>query len=152
MASRFVSTTRLVRAPLARQMARRTFASDAKDASPKFAEETFNGNIWRNTAIAIIAGVVIYRVDQHLTKQGDEKHPVTKWIEYHMESSDDMDKLNQQKLDEASKLAEYRLVAQDAQRAPIYRLRNPESFERASPRGLVTGNQVDLSDLKVRSD
>ncbi|KAG2218062.1 hypothetical protein INT45_007225 [Circinella minor] len=152
MASRILSSTRLVRAPLTRQITRRNFASDAKDASPKFAEETFNGNIWRNTVIAVIAGVAIYRIDQHLTNQGEEKHPFTKWIEYHMESSEDMDKFNQQKLDDASKLAEYRLVVQEAQRAPIYRLRNPESFERASPRGLVTGQQVDLSDLKVRSD
>ena len=40
MASRILSSTRLVRAPLTRQITRRNFASDAKDASPKFAEES----------------------------------------------------------------------------------------------------------------
>ena len=46
----------------------------------------------------------------------------------------------------------FRLISQDAQRPPIYRMRYPESFERASARGLTAGSQADLSDLKVRSD
>lgn len=31
----------------------------------------FGGNAWRNSAIAIVAGLVWYRVDQHITHSGD---------------------------------------------------------------------------------
>lgn len=31
----------------------------------------FGGNAWRNGAIAIVAGLVWYRVDQHITQSGD---------------------------------------------------------------------------------
>lgn len=31
----------------------------------------FGGNAWRNGAIAIVAGLVWYRVDQHITHSGD---------------------------------------------------------------------------------
>ncbi|KAI9320503.1 hypothetical protein BX666DRAFT_2024155 [Dichotomocladium elegans] len=132
-----------------RSLARRTYAT--KHTAETFPEETFNASIWRNTVIAIAAGAAWFKLDQSMT--GEEgKHPITKYIESVMTSSSEMDKFNNAKLDEASKLAEYRLIAQDAQRAPIYRMRYPESFERASPRGLVTGAQADLSDLKVRYD
>ncbi|ORY98757.1 hypothetical protein BCR43DRAFT_471139 [Syncephalastrum racemosum] len=154
MASRFSAATRFVRAPLSRSVARRGYASESasKHAGQEFPEESFGNNVWRNATLLAIAGVVWYRVDQHLTGQGDDKHPFTKWIEYHMTPSSENDRFNQATLEEAEKLAEYRLIAQDAQRAPIYRMRYPESFERASPRGLQVGLQCDLSDLKVRTD
>ncbi|KAG0163764.1 hypothetical protein DFQ30_011044, partial [Apophysomyces sp. BC1015] len=109
---------------------------------------SFNGNIWRNTIIAVIAGVAWFRIDQRITDQGEEKHPFTKWIEYRMTSSDEMDRLNNENMEASGKIAEYRLITQDAQRAPIYRMRYPESFERASPRALSAGTHADLSDLK----
>ncbi|CAO3681061.1 unnamed protein product [Rhizopus microsporus] len=113
---------------------------------------TFGTNAWRNTLIAVVGLAAWYRIDQHVTQSGDEKHPFTKWIEYHMTSSEEKDNLNAAKLAAAEAVAEYKLFYQDAQRPPIYRMRYPESFERASPRGLTTGNQVDLSDLKIRQD
>ncbi|KAI9313533.1 hypothetical protein BX666DRAFT_2030315 [Dichotomocladium elegans] len=149
MASRFFSSARLA----SRAVSRRTYATHHHDTTNAvFPEETFNANIWRNAVLAAIAGVAWYRIDQHITDLGEEKHPFTKWIEYHMTPAAEKDKFNNEALDRASQLAEYRLIAQDAQRAPVYRMRYPEAFERASPRGLVTGQQADLSDLKVRTD
>ncbi|KAI9364776.1 hypothetical protein BD770DRAFT_433525 [Pilaira anomala] len=129
----------------------RSYATETKQAAQHFPEESFGGNAWRNGVIAVVAAVAWYRIDQHIT-QGDEKHPFTKWIEYRMSSAEEKDNINQANLAGAEAAAEYKLFAQDAQRAPIYRMRYPESFERASPRALVTGNQVDLTDLKIRSD
>ncbi|KAI8086194.1 uncharacterized protein BX664DRAFT_335143 [Halteromyces radiatus] len=115
-------------------------------------EETFNNNVWRNTILLAIAGFIWYRIDERVTDQGDEKHPVTNWIEYHMNKSQDNDQIAETNFDNAKKIAEYKLVYQDAQRPPIYRMRYPETFERSSPRALVTGNNCDLSDVKIRQN
>ncbi|KAF1802278.1 hypothetical protein FB192DRAFT_1377249 [Mucor lusitanicus] len=151
MSSRLLSTSRLLNQASTRQ-AIRSYASESKQAAQTFPEESFGGNAWRNGAIAIVAGLVWYRVDQHITHSGDEKHPFTRWIEYRMTSAEKNDEFNQAKLASAEAAAEYKLFVQDAQRAPIYRMRYPEAFERHSARGLTAGTQVDLTDLKVRSD
>ncbi|KAG0166366.1 hypothetical protein DFQ28_008291 [Apophysomyces sp. BC1034] len=110
------------------------------------------GKLWRNVALVAAAGVVWFKVDEHITSSGEQKHPFTKWIESGMTSSDENDRVAAETLVAAGKIADYRLITQDAQRAPIYRMRYPESFERASPRALSAGLHADLSDLKVRSD
>ncbi|KAL1930867.1 hypothetical protein VTP01DRAFT_10004 [Rhizomucor pusillus] len=151
MSSRLYNTARLVQAPL-RHSARRSYASEAAKEL-QFPEETFGTNAWRNTLLAVIAGFVWYRVDQHITGQGEEKHPFTKWIEYRMITpSAEKDRLNNESLDEANKFAEHRLLTQTAQRPPVYRMRYADSFHNASPRGASAGLQCNLSDLKVRSD
>ncbi|KAJ8663040.1 hypothetical protein O0I10_001217 [Lichtheimia ornata] len=141
----FFSTARTAASRAA--IARRTYAT--KQAGESFPEESFNSSIWRNTVIAVAAGALWLRFDN---SSEDNKHLFTKWIEGLMTSSEKMDSLSNEALAQAEKLAEYRLIAQDAQRAPIYRMRYPEGFERASPRGLIAGQQADLSDLKVRTD
>ncbi|KAI9282593.1 hypothetical protein BY458DRAFT_125646 [Sporodiniella umbellata] len=134
-----------------RQVAR-SFATGTKQAAEHHPQESFGTSAWRNTTIAVVAGLVWYRVDQHLTHSGDEKHPFTRWIEYHMTTKEQNDNINAAHLAGAEAAAEYKLFAQEAQRPLIYRMRYPESFERASARGLVTGLQADLSDLKVKKD
>ncbi|SAM09717.1 hypothetical protein [Absidia glauca] len=129
---------------------RKRWASTESTSNEAVKEETFSNNVWRNTIILAIAGVVWYRVDERMTDQGDEKHPFTRWIEFHMNKSHENDEIAQANLDNANKIAEYRLVYQDAQRPPIYRMRYPEAFERASPRALVAGTHCDLSDVNVR--
>ncbi|KAG1474856.1 hypothetical protein G6F56_000095 [Rhizopus delemar] len=69
-----------------------------------------------------------------------------------MTTSEQNDNINTAQLVAAEAAAEYKLFAQEAQRPPIYRMRYPEFFERASARGLITGQQADLSDLKVKHD
>ncbi|CEP15918.1 hypothetical protein [Parasitella parasitica] len=151
MSSRLITKTRLLNQASVRQVIR-NYASESKQTTQSFPEESFGGNAWRNGAIAIVAGLIWYRVDQHITHSGDEKHPFTRWIEYRMTSAEQNDAFNQAKLASAEAAAEYKLFVQDAQRAPIYRMRYPEAFERHSPRGYTAGTQVDLTDLKVRSD
>ncbi|EIE81895.1 hypothetical protein G6F47_010979 [Rhizopus delemar] len=151
MALRFIQKSQLLKQTSIRQ-ATRYFASESKQSAHHYPQETFGTNAWRNGVAIVVAGFVWYRIDQHLTQSGDEKHPFTRWIEYHMTTSEENDSINAAQLAGAEAAAEYKLLAQDAQRPPIYRMRYPESFERASPRALVTGNQTDLSDLKVRID
>ncbi|KAI8877498.1 hypothetical protein K501DRAFT_260325 [Backusella circina FSU 941] len=143
MASRLILKNQL----LTRQV--RSYASKATETFP---EESFSGKAWRNGLIAIVAGAIWYRADQHITHSGDDKHPFTRWIEYHMNQSGENDRVNQANLDSASAAAEYRLFYQEAERAPIHRMRYPESFERASARALTTGVNCELSDVKIRSD
>ncbi|CAO3640303.1 unnamed protein product [Cunninghamella blakesleeana] len=69
-----------------------------------------------------------------------------------MTQSQEKDEISAKFLENSNRLAEYRLIYQDAQRAPIYRMRYPEAFERRSPRALVAGNNCDISDVKIRND
>ncbi|CAO3651367.1 unnamed protein product [Cunninghamella echinulata] len=131
---------------------KRTYASEAsKSAGEEFPAETFGTSAWRNTAIVVALGAVWYNVDESISNAGN-KNVITKWIENLMTPSDENDKINEGYLNNSNKLAEYRLIYQEAQRPPIYRMRYPESFDRASPRALTAGNQADLSDLKIRND
>lgn len=89
MSSRLLSKSRLLNQVSTRQ-AIRSYASESKQAAQTFPEESkldsylfiqcylqlfwmiaFGGNAWRNGAIAIVAGLVWYRVDQHITQSGD---------------------------------------------------------------------------------
>ncbi|KAI9305342.1 hypothetical protein BJ944DRAFT_161930, partial [Cunninghamella echinulata] len=112
----------------------------------------FDNKVWRNTLIVAVGAIVWYRIDERLTDQGDEKHPITRWIEYHMTQSQEKDQIAAEFLENSNRLAEYRLLYQEAQRPPIYRMRYPEAFERRSPRALVTGNNCDISDVNIRKD
>ncbi|CAM0138834.1 hypothetical protein VKS41_005952 [Umbelopsis sp. WA50703] len=154
MASRILARSRAL--PSVRQViSRRGYATEhVKHAGeqPKFQPETFGSNAWRNTMFVVIAGLVWYRVDQHITTSGDEKHPITKWVEYHMTPATENDRVASEHLDHAVSKAEDRLLFQEAQRAPVYRMRYPEAFERASPHAIAVGSQVDLSDLKVKTN
>ncbi|CAO3636152.1 unnamed protein product [Cunninghamella echinulata] len=89
-------------------------------------------------------------LEKHSKKK--EKHPITRWIEYHMTQSQEKDQIAAEFLENSNRLAEYRLLYQEAQRPPIYRMRYPEAFERRSPRALVTGNNCDVSDVNIRKD
>ncbi|ORX55075.1 hypothetical protein DM01DRAFT_257652, partial [Hesseltinella vesiculosa] len=110
----------------------------------------FNTSAWKATAVIVGASIVWYNVDQSIRNAGN-KNVITKWIEGVMTPSDENDKMNQVFADNAQKLAEYRLVYQEAQRAPIHRMRYPESLERSSARALTTGGNVDVSDVKVNT-
>ncbi|KAI7863078.1 hypothetical protein BDF14DRAFT_1847593 [Spinellus fusiger] len=138
------------------QVIKRTYASHPtppKQTAEIFPVEGYNSSLWRNTILAIVGAVVLYRVGEHVTDQGEEKHPLTRWIEYRMmTTSSEMDRKNTEFLSAAEEKTEYRLIYQEAQRAPIHRMRYPESFERASIRGLTAGGNADLSDLKIRTD
>lgn len=124
----------------------------------------FDSNIWRNTALAVIAGVAWYRIDQHVTELGEVNCKDTSQVSYHWHGCHVSGEASFYKVDWIShehKCREgstkhwsigkgistcriqvgicsmlsiifilidwlYRLISQDAQRAPIYRMRYPE--------------------------
>ncbi|KAI7904116.1 uncharacterized protein BX663DRAFT_504003, partial [Cokeromyces recurvatus] len=125
MASRILQKAQLLKNTPIRQTIR-NYASESKQATTEnFPKESFGNNAWRNGLIAVIAGIVWYRVDQHITHSGDEKHPFTRWIEYHMSTAEEKDAINQAQIAAAEAAAQYKLFVQDSQRPPIYRLRYP---------------------------
>ncbi|KAI8056526.1 uncharacterized protein B0P05DRAFT_560021 [Gilbertella persicaria] len=106
MASRLLQKT-LSKTPV--RQAIRGYASESKQATHHFPQESFSGSAWRNGVIAVVAGLVWYRVDQHITHSGDDKHPFTRWIEYRMmTTAEDNDKINQTNLAGAEAAAEYK--------------------------------------------
>ncbi|RUP42878.1 hypothetical protein BC936DRAFT_137953 [Jimgerdemannia flammicorona] len=135
MASRLFWRPRLLAnaAPSTRQLvARRTYSDHHHKEEVKFPAETFSAPIWRNTAVAVLLGIVWYRVDQHLTSVGEEKHPVTKWLEYHMTPEKEWRRINEKHMDSVAVFAEDKLLFQDVKIPQIHRLRYPECSLTAS--------------------
>ncbi|KAI8074885.1 hypothetical protein BC940DRAFT_286875 [Gongronella butleri] len=129
---------------------KRGYATETK-AAESVPAETFNTSAFRTTAIVAAVGFVWFNVDQSIRNAGN-KNVMTKWIEGLMTPSAENDKTNEAFAVKAQKLADYRLVYQEAQRAPITRARYPESFERSSPRALSAGVNADVSNVQVRTD
>ncbi|KAL1914546.1 uncharacterized protein VTP21DRAFT_8171 [Calcarisporiella thermophila] len=149
MASR-ISSLLPLRPLMAREIGKR-WASTGSAHHATAASEGYHGNVWRNTLLVVIGGLVWYRVDKYLTANG-EKHPLTKYIEYHMPSEEETKRRNDKHLALAKQAAEDKLLVQEAKRPPIVRLRYPEAFERHSPHCYELGNGVDLSELNVKYD
>ncbi|KAI8330064.1 hypothetical protein BC941DRAFT_441413 [Chlamydoabsidia padenii] len=129
----------------------RGYATVKQTTAEEFPAETFATSAWKKAAAVVALGAVVYNVDQSMAKSGS-KNVITQWVELVMTPTEKNNQVNEAFYTNSQNMADYRLVYQEAQRAPIHRMRYPESFERASPRALTAGAQMDLSDVKVRSD
>ncbi|OZJ04473.1 hypothetical protein BZG36_02680 [Bifiguratus adelaidae] len=144
--------SRLVRLPglIGRRVGttQRSYASQSNTADPRFPEETF-GKIWRNAALLVLVGATWYQVDKALARSHGG-HPITQWLKDNMTKEDEWQRINEKHLEQAVSAAEDKLLFQEAQRAPIFRMRYPESFEQASPHAISVGSQADVSDVNVK--
>ncbi|SAM03029.1 hypothetical protein [Absidia glauca] len=104
----------------------------ATKSTEDFPAETFATSAWKKAAAVVALGAVWYNVDQSMTASGT-KNVVTKWVESVMTPSEENNAVNEAFYTNSQNMADYR------------------SFERASPRALTAGTQMDLSDVKVRS-
>ncbi|PWN27596.1 hypothetical protein BDZ90DRAFT_232024 [Jaminaea rosea] len=162
---------------LAAPSSRRSFhASPArKDAahssgghgSEEYAPETFATPFWRNIFLFTLGGFGLYRfsllgAETHSTRQpggddleheegNDDKRPfLTRYIENYTTSSDTWKQNQERHLELSKQAAERKLFLQDAEMAPVRRMRYIQTFQQASPHLNKVGDQVDLSDLEIR--
>ncbi|CAB4381348.1 hypothetical protein RhiirA5_347422 [Rhizophagus irregularis] len=127
----------------------RSYATES--GSHQFPKEGFGAPIWRRTLGVVIFGLIWYQADQYFTKKG-EKHPVTKWIETLMIPESEYKRRNLAHLYLSVEAAKDKVLFGEAKPPPIYRLKDPDQFERASPHCIEPGLEVDLTDLVVRKD
>ncbi|KAI8866021.1 hypothetical protein GQ42DRAFT_181583 [Ramicandelaber brevisporus] len=57
----------------------------------EFPAEGYTSKGWTRMLLAIAAGFIWYRVDERLTEGWTQKHPITRYIEYHMTRAEDND-------------------------------------------------------------
>ncbi|PWN50998.1 hypothetical protein IE53DRAFT_69029 [Violaceomyces palustris] len=139
--------------------------------SEEYPQEGFSAPFWRNTLLALLAGVGIYRFsDIHSTshpskgsssglpvpsekaeeEEEDTRPFLTRYMDYYFTPSSVWKERNLKHLDLARQAAEDKLLFQEAERPPVHRLRYTGSFEQASPHSIPIGGATDLSDLKVK--
>ncbi|KAE8209489.1 hypothetical protein CF319_g2762 [Tilletia indica] len=142
-----------------------------EETHEEYPREDFSSPFFRNTIIVLGAGAVIYKVSAinenlHASRASssgkssfqDAEHAektkpwLTRYMEYYTTPTSTYKETNMQWLEAAQKTAEAKLFVQDAERAPVPRLRYVGSFEAGSPFSNRPGYQVDLSDLKIKKD
>ncbi|CAD6893198.1 unnamed protein product [Tilletia controversa] len=142
-----------------------------EETHEEYPREDFSNPFFRNSIIVLAVGAFIYKISDinenlHASRASssgkssyqDAEHAektmpwITRYIQHWTTPTSEYKETNMQWLQAAAKTAESKLLVQDAERAPVPRLRFVGSFEAHSPHSNRPGSQVDLSDLKIKKD
>ncbi|KAF9405956.1 hypothetical protein BGZ94_003303 [Podila epigama] len=115
------------------------------EAPPTY--ESFTSGGFKLTLAAVVGLIAWSRIDEHLTQQGEEKHPLTRYIEYYMRSEQESARLNEQHIKLAQQAAEEKLFTNGAALPPKVQLRYPDQLHNASGRNVQVGTSVDTEGL-----
>ncbi|KAF9310089.1 hypothetical protein BG003_008954 [Podila horticola] len=107
------------------------------EAPPTY--EAFTTKGWKYTLITVIGLMALSRIDEHLTNQGEEKHPFTRYIEYYMRSEKESARLNDQHTALAQKVLEDNKLYAGAVLPPKVQLRYPDLLNSASGKCILVG-------------
>ncbi|KAG0373464.1 MAG: hypothetical protein J3R72DRAFT_473203 [Linnemannia gamsii] len=123
------------------------FGSHAAHSGPEAppTQEGFTSGGFKIALIAVVGLIAWSRVDEHLTQQGEEKHPFTRYIEYYMRSEEESNRLNEKHIVLAQKAAEESQFYTGAILPPKIQLRYPDLMNNASGRSLEVGSLVDVN-------
>ncbi|KAI8595912.1 hypothetical protein EDD21DRAFT_408770 [Dissophora ornata] len=110
------------------RVVQKRFGSHAAHHGPEAppTQEGFTSNGFKIALIGVVSLMAWSRIDEHLTKQGEEKHPFTRYIEYYMRSEQESNRLNEQHIQLAQAIAEDKKFVNGATRPPKIQLRYPE--------------------------
>ncbi|KAF9298821.1 hypothetical protein BGZ74_009204 [Mortierella antarctica] len=112
-------------------------AHHGPEAPPTY--EAFTTKGYKYTLITVIGLLAWSRIDEHLTNQGEEKHPFTRYIEYYMRSEQESARLNDQHTALAQKVLEENKLYSGAIIPPKVQLRYPDLLNSASGKCLQVG-------------
>ncbi|KAI9021106.1 hypothetical protein DFJ74DRAFT_671908 [Hyaloraphidium curvatum] len=116
----------------------------------------FGSAFWRRAVLAVAAAYAVYKIDNGLTKGGEEVHPVGKAVASAQEALSGLDVIRKETTEDlklflkrAADVAAFRQIEE----RPMHRLRNPSAvFEPVSRLGIPVGTQdIELDDTKVKS-
>ncbi|RKP04370.1 hypothetical protein THASP1DRAFT_33876 [Thamnocephalis sphaerospora] len=140
---------------LARQTARAIRAYGSASSSHgehKFPVEGFTSIAWKLGAVGLVGVVAWGEWDRRATEGGQREHPMTRFIADMQPEAKMWEDRNAKHYALAQDAAEEQLLLKSAGPAKMRRLTDPMAFDRGSPFGVAVGSQVDLSDLKIRTD
>ncbi|KAG0275223.1 hypothetical protein BGZ95_009065 [Linnemannia exigua] len=123
------------------------FGSHAAHSGPEAppTQEGFTSGGFKIALVAVVGLIAWSRVDEHLTQQGEEKHPFTRYIEYYMRSEEESNRINEKHIVLAQKAAEESKFYTGAVLPPKIQLRYPDLMNNASARSLEVGSVVDVN-------
>ncbi|KAF9175195.1 hypothetical protein BGX21_008001 [Mortierella sp. AD011] len=128
------------------------FGSHATHNGPEAppTNEGFTSDGFKVILIGAIGMIALSRLDEHLTKQGEEKHPFTRYIEYYMRSEEESNRLNAQHMKLAKQNADDKILFDGAQRPPKVQLRCPDLLSNASGKRIESGTNVNVTHIVAK--
>ncbi|KAF9573041.1 hypothetical protein EC968_009091 [Mortierella alpina] len=110
-------------------------------------QPSFTSSGFKYTLVAVVGLIAWSRIDEHLTSQGEEKHPFTRYIEYYMRSEEESNRINEKHIALAQKAAEDAQFFAGAIRPPKVQLRYPDLMSNASGKCISVGTVVSTDDV-----
>ncbi|KAF9108157.1 hypothetical protein BGX27_008452 [Mortierella sp. AM989] len=134
------------------RVVQKRFGSHAANSGPEAppTQEGFTSGGFKVALIGVISLIAWSRIDEHLTKQGEEKHPFTRYIEYYMRSEEESNRLNEQHIKLAQKAAEEATFYAGIGLPPKVQLRYPDLLNSASGKCIEIGSRVPVDDIVVK--
>ncbi|KAF9432696.1 hypothetical protein BGZ76_010447 [Entomortierella beljakovae] len=134
------------------RVVQKRFGSHASHAGPEAppTQEGFTSSGFKVVLIGAIGLLAWSRIDEHLTNQGEEKHPFTRYIEYYMRSEAESNRLNEKHIKLAQEAAEEKRFYDAAQKPPKVQLKNYDLLLSASSRSIELGTTVPVSDVVIK--
>ncbi|KAF9366204.1 hypothetical protein BGX34_005130 [Mortierella sp. NVP85] len=83
-------------------------ASHGPEAPPT--HEGFTSGGFKFALISVVGLIAWSRIDEHLTKQGEEKHPLTRYVEYYMRTEEESNRINENHIRLAKQVAQENLM------------------------------------------
>ncbi|KAF9084260.1 hypothetical protein BGX29_010872 [Mortierella sp. GBA35] len=131
------------------RVVQKRFGSHAAHSGPEAppTQEGFTSGGFKIALISIVGLIAWSRIDEHLTSQGEEKHPITRYIEYYMRSEQESNRINEKHIALAQAALEESQIYAGATLPPKVQLRYPDLFNNASPRSIEVGSIVPVDNL-----
>ncbi|KAI1299829.1 hypothetical protein EDD11_006365 [Mortierella claussenii] len=118
-------------------------AHNGPEAPPT--HEGFTSGGFKLALVGVIGLIAWSRIDDHLTNQGEEKHPFTRYIEYYMRPEEESNRINQKHIELAQQRADYNKFYAGAALPPKVQLRYPDLANTGSARCVEVGKNFDTN-------
>ncbi|KAF9166870.1 hypothetical protein DFQ27_009115 [Actinomortierella ambigua] len=125
------------------------FGSHAAHHGPQAppTNEGFSSKGFKVTLATVVGLIAWSRIDEHLTNQGEEKHPFTRYIEYYMRSEEESARINAKHMELAQQAAEETKLYAGAVAPPKVQIKYPDLIYTPSNRSLQPGTDVSLANV-----
>ncbi|RKP11451.1 hypothetical protein BJ684DRAFT_21979 [Piptocephalis cylindrospora] len=119
---------------------------------PKFKEEGFSSSVWTFALVAVVGTLALAKHADYVTEGGEKEHPLTTYLREGMPEEGKLKSNEAKHLKETERAAKLNLLQANHQSAKMHLMVYPEKMDLANPFMVPVGSQVDMSDVKVRTD
>ncbi|KAB5595176.1 hypothetical protein CTheo_1464 [Ceratobasidium theobromae] len=122
---------------------------DSHAEQETYPPEGFNFAFWRRIILVAGGAAALYKFGPSAEAAGENINALTQYLTVPREHNKRAHDIH---LELVRVDADARILTDGAKRPAMIRLKNPTSFENASPHCLPVGQQADLSELRVKAD